>query len=148
MVFRLAEERFEEIERKLTQVEKIANIVSLMFTSLLTLSLLSDVLGISFAELVQKIVTLPWVIPVEIIVQYYWLWYSLEVVLLIMLIVDQVVMYRFLAKNIEPPRTYVLYMNTAMFLISFWLALILRTGTLTLIAFLSSFTLIYTLMKR
>lgn len=144
----MAEERFEEIERKLTQVERIANMVSLVLTSLLTLSLLSDILGIGFAELVQKVVTLPWAIPVETIAQYYWLWYSLEAALLIMLIADQAVMYRFMAKDIEPPRTYVLYMNLAMFLLSFWLGLVIRTATLLVIAFLSSFSLIYTLMKR
>jgi hypothetical protein len=142
------EERFEDIEKKLSYIEKVSNVVSLMVTSLLTLSLLSDVLGISFAELVQKIVTLPWVIPIEIIVQYYWLWYTLEVVLLILLIVDQVVTYRFLARNVEPPRSFVLYMNLTMFLISFWLALVLRTGTLMLISFLTSFSVVYTLLKR
>ena len=147
-MFCLAEERFEEFEKRLSQAEKIANIVSLMLTSLLTLSMLSDVLGISFAELVHRVATLPWVIPIEIIEQYYWLWYSLEVFLLILLIVDQAITYRFLAKNIEPPRTYVLYMNLVMFLLSFWLGLIIRTGTLIMIAFLSSFSLIYTLMKR
>jgi hypothetical protein len=144
----LLSERFEELEKRLSQIERVSNVVSLMLTSLLTLSLMCDVLGISFAELVHKIVTLPWVIPVEVILQYYWLWYTLEVVLLVLLIIDQVTVYRFLARNIEPPKTYVLYMNTAMFLISFWLALVLRTATLMLIAFLSSFTLIYTLMKR
>jgi hypothetical protein len=144
----LAEERFEELEKRLSQAEKIANIVSFMLTSLLVLSMLSDVLGISFAELVHRVATLPWVVPVEIVEQYYWLWYSLEALLLILLIVDQAITYRFLAKNIEPPRTYVLYMNLVMFLLSFWLGLIIRTGTLLVVAFLSSFSLIYTLMKR
>jgi len=141
-------EELEELEKRLSQVERIANVASLMLTSILALSLACDVLGISFAELVHKIVTLPWVIPIEVILQYYWLWYTLEVTLLILLIVDQVTVYRFLAKNIEPPRAYVLYMNTAMFLISLWLALILRTGTLMMISFLTAFTLIYTLMRR
>jgi hypothetical protein len=144
----LAEERFEELEKRLSQAEKIANIVSLMLTSLLTLSMLSDILGISFAELVHRVVTLPWVVPVGIIEQFYWLWYSLEVLLLILLIVDQAVTYRFLARNAEPPRTYVLYMNLVTFLLSFWLGLVIRTGTLIMIAFLSSFSLVYTLMKR
>lgn len=141
-------EEFEELEKRLSQVERVANVVSLMITSILTLSLACDVLGISFAELIQKIVTLPWIIPIEVILQYYWLWYTLEVILFVLLIVDQVTVYRFLAKNIEPPRAYVLYMNTTMFLISLWLALILRTGTLMMIAFLTAFTLIYTLMRR
>lgn len=144
----MSEERFEELERRLTQIERIANVVSFVITALLTLSLLSDVLGINFAELIHRIVTIPWVIPIEVIAQYYWLWYTLEVVLVILLIVDQIVTYRFISKDLEPPRNFVLYMNLTMFLISFWLALILRTATMILIAFLTSFTVVYTLLKR
>jgi hypothetical protein len=63
------------------------------------------------------------------------------------MVVDYAVYFRYSTMKRMPPPSYAKYLSLAAFLLSFWLALLFRTATLTLIAVFSAISLIYTLRK-
>jgi len=129
--------------------EKLGNIISSLLSILLIVQMIGDLLGINVFELLKTALTKPWVIPVEWIYMYYPLWYALEWVLLILMLADQVFTMRYMQTHKSPPPpTYARYMSLAIFLISFWLALILRYMTFTIIAVFSSITFSYTMFVK
>jgi len=141
-------ERYLEIERVLGVVEKIATSFSNALSLFLILVMFGDLLGISVPELLWTAITRPPVIPVDIIVQYWYVWYGMQCVLLVLLIVDYVVFLRFMQLKKMPPVSYVRYVSLVMFILSFWLAILFRKLTFILIALMSSLTLMYSLLGR
>jgi hypothetical protein len=107
-----------------------------------------DLVGVSVPELVWRVVSVPWVIPVEIIVEYYYVWYTMYCLLFVLMVVDYFVYVRYMHRKMVPPVTYARYMSLAIFLLSFWLALLFKTTTLMLVAVFSSLSLMYTILAR
>ena len=129
--------------------EKIGNIVSTLLSTLLIIQMIGDLLGINVFEVLKTAVTKPWVIPVEWIYMYYPLWYALEWVLLILMLSDQVYTMRYMQMHKEPPPpTYARWMSLAIFMVSFWLAIILRYMTFTIITVFAAITFSYTMFVR
>jgi len=141
-------ERYFEVERALEIAEKVSTTFSYALSWFLTLMLFGDLIGVSVPELIWRVITIPWVIPVEIITEYYPVWYIMYCALFVLMIVDNVVVTRYMQYKKMPPVTYARYMSLAIFLLSFWLALLFRTLALTLICIFSSVTLIYTVLRR
>jgi hypothetical protein len=140
-------ERLYEAERALEVAEKASLIVANALSLFLIFSMLGDLLGVSIPELVWRAITTPWVVPVEIITAYYPLWYGMYWCLFAIMVVDYAVYFRYSTMKRMPPPSYAKYLSLAAFLLSFWLALLFRTATLTLIAVFSAISLIYTLRK-
>jgi hypothetical protein len=141
-------ERYFEVERALEIAEKFTTVVSHALSLFIILSMFGDLLGVSVPELVWRAVTVPWVIPVDIIAQYYHVWYSMYCALFVLIVADYAVYMRYMQLRRTPPLAYVRYMALATFILSFWLALLFRTFTLTLIAVLSSATLAYSVVAK
>ena len=141
-------ERYFEVERALEIAEKLATVVSHALSLFIILSMFGDLLGVSVPELLWRAVTVPWVVPVDIITQYYYIWYGMYCALFVLVVADYVVYMRYMQLRGAPPLAYVRYMSLATFMLSFWLALLFRTFTLTIIAVLSSATLVYSLLAR
>ncbi|MEM1554592.1 MAG: hypothetical protein QXJ72_06900 [Thermoproteota archaeon] len=118
-------------------VEKIITAVSNMITLVFILSLFSDLLGISLFELFQKLVTTPWIIPVEIIERYWFIWYGMEWVMLFAIAIDWWYSQWYYSKYKETPSpTYTLCISTLVFAPSIFLFAITHK---TLFAFLIVF---------
>jgi hypothetical protein len=141
-------ERYFEVERALEVAEKFTVVFSHAISLFLILSMFGDLVGVPVFELVYRVVTVPWVVPVEIILEYYYVWYTMYCLLFVLVVVDYVVYVRYMHRKTVPPVTYARYMSLAIFLLSFWLALLFKTTTLILIAVFSSLSLMYTMLIK
>jgi hypothetical protein len=141
-------ERYFEVERVLEVAEKIATVFSHAISLFLIFSVFGDLVGVPVPELVHRVVSAPWVIPVEIIAEYYYVWYTMYCMLFALMVVDYFVYVRYMQRKMIPPISYARYISLATFLLSFWLALLFRTTTLILISVFSSVSLVYTLLSR
>jgi len=89
------------------------------------------------------------VIPVEIIEAYYPLWFSMQVALIGLMFGDQIFsMWYMQTRKSLPPIAYERYMSLAMLLIAFWLALIYRYMTFTLITVFAAISFSYTMFIK
>ena len=141
-------ERYFEVERALEIAEKFTIVFSHAISLFLILSMFGDLVGVPVHELIWRVVSVPWIIPVEIILQYYYVWYTMYCLLFVLMVVDYFVYVRYMHRKMVPPVTYARYMSLAIFLLSFWLALLFKTTTLILIAVFSSLSLMYTILAR
>jgi len=138
-----------DIDRALEFSEKITNVLSSFLSMLLIIQMVGDLLGISVFEILKTAITRPWVIPIEWIEMYYPLWYAMECILVVLMIGDQVFTMRYMqAHRQPPPPVYVRWMSFAIFMVSFWLAILFRYLTFTLIAIFSSISFSYTMFIR
>jgi len=138
-----------DVDRALTITEKVSNVIGILLSMFLTIQLLGDLLGIKVTELLKMAVTKPWVIPTEWIEMYYPVWYGMEWALLILMLFDNVYTMRYLQiKNAPPPPAYERWMSFAIFMISFWLALIFRYTSLTMITIFAAISFSYTMFIR
>ena len=141
-------ERYFEVERALEIAEKFTTVFSHAVSLFLILSMFGDLVGVPVHELIWRVVSMPWIIPVEIILQYYYVWYTMYCLLFVLMVVDYFVYVRYMHRKMVPPVTYARYMSLAIFLLSFWLALLFKTTTLIFIAVFSSLSLMYTILAR
>jgi hypothetical protein len=141
-------ERYLEAERALEIAEKVTIVFSHAISLFLIFSMFGDLVGVPVSELIWRVVSVPWVIPVEIIVEYYYVWYTMYCLLFVLMVVDYFVYVRYMHRKMVPPVTYARYMSLAIFLLSVWLALLFKTTTLILIAVFSSLSLMYTTLRR
>lgn len=138
-----------DVDRVLMITEKVSNMVGILLSTLLTIQLLGDLLGISVVELFKTAVTRPWVIPTEIIEAYYPLWYGMEWALLLLMLSDNVYTMRYLqSHNAPPPPSYERWMSLAIFMLSFWLAILFRYASLTMITIFAAISLSYTMFIK
>ena len=138
-----------DIDRALEFSEKITNVLSSFLSMLLIIQMVGDLLGISVFEILKTAITRPWVIPIEWIEMYYPLWYAMECILVVLMIGDQVFTMRYMQVHRQPPPpVYVRWMSFAIFMVSFWLAILFRYLTFTLIAIFSSISFSYTMFIR
>jgi len=138
-----------DIDRALDLSEKISNVASSLLSMLLIVQMVGDLLGINVIEALQIAISRPWVIPVEWIEAYYPLWYAMQWMLLILMISDQVfTMWYMQVHKQPPPPVYVRWMSLAIFMVSFWLAILFRYMTFTLITIFSSISFSYTMFIR
>ncbi|MHC1627551.1 MAG: hypothetical protein ACXQTI_01805 [Candidatus Nezhaarchaeales archaeon] len=138
-----------DVDRALEISEKISNVISSLLSMLLIVQMIGDLLGISVFEALRVALTRPWVIPVEWIEMYYPLWYAMEWALLILMLGDQVFTMRYMQVHKQPPPpSYVRWMSFAIFMISFWLALLFRYMTFVLITIFASISFSYTMFVR
>ena len=138
-----------DIDRALDLSEKISNVASSLLSMLLIVQMVGDLLGINVIEALQIAISRPWVIPVEWIEAYYPLWYAMQWMLLILMISDQVFTMRYMQVHKQPPPpVYVRWMSLAIFMVSFWLAILFRYMTFTLITIFSSISFSYTMFIR
>ncbi len=133
--------------------EEVADRTSMAVGNLLSawllISMIGDLLGINVLELARQLVTRPWVVPVEIVEAYYPVWYAMQWLLLILMLADQVYTSRYYSMGRRmPPVGYVRWMSAAIFLISFWLAILFRYATFVTIAVFSSISLSYAWLVR
>jgi len=134
---------WEEVAEKVSMA--VGNILSLW----LLVTMMGDLMGINVFELARQLVFRPWVIPEEWIVMYYPLWYAMEWALLILMLADQVFTMRYYSVGRRrPPMGYVRWMSLAIFLISFWLALLFHHTTFIIIVIFSSITFSYAMFVR
>jgi len=138
-----------DVDRMLELSEKISNAIGMALSVFLIVQMFGDLLGISVVQVLQTAITKPWVVPTEWIEMYYPLWYSMEWLLLILMMVDQVYTMRYMQTNKQPPPPgYVRWMSLAIFLVSFWLTLIFRYGTFVMITIFASISFSYTMFIR
>ena len=133
--------------------EEVADKTSMIIGNLLSMWLLvammGDLLGVNVLELAKQLVFRPWVIPEEWITLYYPVWYAMEWALLILMLVDQVFTMRYYSAGQRmPPTTYVRWMSFAIFIISFWLALLFHYATFIFITVFSSISFSYAMFIR
>jgi len=138
-----------DIDKILDISEKVSNLLSSLLSMVLIVQMFGDLLGISVIEILKTAITRPWVIPVEWIEAYYPLWYAMEWILLILMLSDQVFTMRYMQTHKQPPPpVYVRWMSFAIFMFSFWLALLFRYMTFTLITIFSCISFSYTVFIR
>lgn len=138
-----------DIDDVLEWSERIANIVGNLLSMLLIVQMMGDLLGINVFEAIRIVVTRPWVVPIEWIKQYYWLWYTMECMLLVVMLADQVYTMRYMQVHKEPPPpNYVRWVSLTVFILSFWLAIVLRYMTFFIICVMSAISLSYTMFVR
>lgn len=138
-----------DIDDVLEASEKIANVVGSMMSMFLIVMLFGDILGINVFEALRTAVLRPWIIPIEWIEMYYPLWYAMEWLLLILMLVDQVFTMRYMhVHNMPPPPSYERWMSLAIFLISFWLAILFRYMSFTIITVFAAISFSYTMFVR
>ncbi len=129
--------------------DKISIVVGNLLSLWLLVTMMGDLLGINVFELARQLILRPWVIPEEWIELYYPVWYAMEWALLILMMADQVFTMRYYSTGERmPPPSYVRWMSLAIFIISFWLALLFRYATFILIAIFSSISFSYTMFVR
>jgi len=134
---------WEEVADKASMA--VGNILSLW----LLVSMMGDLLGVNVFELARQLVLRPWVIPVEWIELYYPVWYAMQWCLLILMLADQVFTMRYYSVGRKmPPASYVRWMSLAIFLISFWLALLFHYSTFVLISVFSAISFSYTMFVK
>ena len=133
--------------------EEVADKASMLIGNALSLwlliSMMGDLLGINVLELARQFVFRPWVIPKEWIELYYPVWYAMEWALLILMLADQVFTMRYYSEGQRmPPMRYVRWMSLAIFIISFWLALLFHYMTFVIIAVFSSISFSYAMFIK
>lgn len=135
--------------RMLELTEKMSNIVSSFLSILLIMQLFGDLLGVNVVELLKSAITRPWVIPTEWIARYYPIWYGMQWALLILMLSDQVFTMRYMQLHGNPPPpAYERWMSLAIFMISFWLTLLFRYATFTVITIFASISFSYCMFIR
>jgi len=138
-----------DVDRVLDISEKVSNVVSSLLSVFLIVQMFGDLLGISVVEVLKTAVTRPWVIPVEWIEAYYPLWYGMEWALLVLMLSDQVFTMRYMQTHKRPPPpSYERWMSLAIFLLSFWLAILFRYMTFSLITIFAAISFSYTMFIR
>jgi len=138
-----------DIDRALRIGEVASNVVSSLLSTLLIVQMIGDLLGIPVFEVLKEVVTRPWVIPIEWIEMYYPLWYAMQWALLMLMISDQVFTMRYMqARKEPPPPAYARWMSFAIFMVSFWLAILFRYMTFVLITIFASISFSYTMFVR
>jgi len=138
-----------DVDRILELSDKLSMVFSSLMSMILIVQMIGDLLGISIFEAVKIAISRPWVIPTEWIVQYYPLWYAMQFILLVLIISDQVYTMRYMqARKTPPPPSYERWISLAIFIISFWLAIILRYATFTLITVFAAISFSYTMFIR
>lgn len=110
-------------------IDKVTTIVSNIISLFIILSMFSDLIGIPLSEILYKVVTAPWVIPVDIIEKYWFVWVGMQWILFILILVDWVYSQIYLSRRKErPPPSYNLYLSAMVLVVSFFLAVILRAA--------------------
>ena len=138
-----------DVDRILELSDKFSMMFSTLMSMVLIVQMIGDLLGINVFEAVKIAISRPWVIPTEWIVQYYPLWYAMEFALLVLIIFDQVYTMRYMQAHKRPPSpSYERWMSLAIFIVSFWLAIILRYATFTLITVFAAISFSYTMFIR
>jgi len=138
-----------DIDKVLDWSERISNMIGMLLSMLLTIQMFGDILGINVAEVIRIIITTPWVIPKEWIEMYAPLWFTMEVLLLMTMLADNIYSTRYLQEHkVPPPLRYERWVSLLMFILSFWLAIIFRYLTFTLIAIFSSISFAYTMFIK
>ena len=138
-----------DVDRVLDLSERLSSVVGSLLSTLLIVQMFGDLLGISVVEALKAALTRPWVIPVEWIEMYYPLWYAMQWALLVMMLFDQVFTMRYMQTHREPPPpSYVRWMSLAIFMVSFWLAILFRYMTFTLITIFAATSFSYTMFIR
>jgi len=138
-----------DVDRALDLSEKLSNIVGSVLSTILIIQMFGDLLGISVFEAVKTAISKPWVIPVEWIEMYYPVWYSLQWILLALMIGDQTYTMKYMQTHkAPPPPTYERWMSLAIFMVSFWLTILFRYATFTMITIFSSVSFAYTMFVR
>jgi len=139
----------EDVEELAEKIEKIGNFVSQAMSTMMIILLLGDLLGINVGQLLIIAITKPWIIPWEWIVQYYTLWYGMMWTLFACMLGDQIYSMIYMNRyGKPPPPKYERWMSLAVFMLSFWLALIFRYASLTMICIFSAISFAYTMFVR
>jgi len=129
--------------------ERISNVISGLLSFWLLIQMMGDLLGIDVLEALKTIITRPWVIPIEWIEMYYPLWYAMEWALLIIMFADNIYTMRYMSEHRRPPpEKYERAVSLAVFLISFWLAILFRYLTFTVICIFAAITFSYTMFVK
>ena len=138
-----------DVDDVLEWSEKVATVVGNLLSMLLIVQMIGDLLGINIFDALGALMARPWVVPVELVEQYYWLWYSMELALLAIMLADQVYTTRYMQVHKEPPPPeYVRWISLAIFTLSFWLAIVFRYTTFFIICAMSAISLSYTMFAR
>lgn len=139
-------EEFERKERQLERLELITSItsnISLLVTLFVFVTLAGQLLGINMGYIWYLIVTFHWVVPEWFIEKYYSVWYLMTWALLLLMLWDSIYQNRYVAKHGHPNAHYAYYSTIAMFLLSFFLAVLFRFGIFEFLAAISGVTLAY-----
>lgn len=142
-----------EAYEKATKIANITTFVGVIISILLNfwviISLMTDLLGIDFGELMREIVKHGWRLPEDWVQQYHPFLYALQWVLLITVITDTAVSYRYMVEG-EPrvPLTYLRIVSFVGFFCGMWLYLAYHVTAYGLIFFASFITFMWTMFVR
>jgi len=142
-----------EAYEKATKIANITTFVGVIISILLNfwviISLMTDLLGIDFGELMREIVKHGWRLPEDWVQQYHPFLYALQWVLLITVITDTAVSYRYMVEG-EPrvPLTYLRIVSFVGFFCGMWLYLAYHVTAYGLIFFASFITFMWTMFVK
>jgi len=119
--------------------EKVGTAIGHILYLYMMIALMGDILGVDIWKLASQVVFKPWIIPIEILYQYMWLWKSIETILLGLLFIDYGFYNRYVKKGEAPPVPYARSLAIATFILAFILWLILRTTFLFILLLFSLF---------
>ncbi len=137
-----------EIDDVLDLIEKVADITSSLISIWLIIAMMGDLLGINVFQAIQIVISRPWAIPKEWIIQYAPVWYAMYWALFFMILIDTAVTMKYKREGEMPPLQYERVISLAMFLDSFWLAIIFRKMLFTMITIFAAISFSYTIFGR
>ena len=142
-----------EAYEKATKIANITTFVGVIISILLNfwviISLMTDLLGIDFGELMREIIKHGWRLPEDWVQQYHPFLYALQWVLLITVITDTAVSYKYMDEG-EPkvPLSYLRIVSFVGFFCGMWLYLAYHVTAYGLIFFASFITFMWTLFVK
>jgi len=148
----MEQDSLEAYERA-TKIANITTFVGVIISILLNfwviISLMTDLLGIDFGELMREIVKHGWRLPEDWVQQYHPFLYALQWVLLITVITDTAISYKYMVEG-EPrvPLTYLRIVSFVGFFCGMWLYLAYHVTAYGLIFFASFITFMWTMFVR
>ena len=142
-------EQYEKMHKVAQYTTIISTIASIIINIWVTLSLLTDVLGLNLGDIINKIAKYGWRLPPDWVVQYQPYLYAMQWILLTTITVDMGVSMKYM-KDGEPrvPLPYLRVVSFIGFFCGLWLYLAYKVAAYGLIFFASMVTMMYSLFIK
>jgi len=142
-------EQYEKMHKVAQYTTIISTIASVIINVWVTLSLLTDVLGLNLGEMIDKIAKYGWRLPPDWVVQYQPYLYAMQWILLVTIVIDTGISIRYMRDG-EPrvPLPYLRVVSFIGFFTGMWLYLAYKIAAYGLIFFASFVTMMYSLFVK
>jgi len=139
-----AVEEYEKVTRIANITTVVGTIISVLLNIWVIISLMSDLTGIDVGEFAREVIERGWRLPPDWVQQYQPFLYTLQWILLITVITDTAISYRYMVEG-EPrvPRAYLKVVSFIGFFCGMWLYLAYHVMAYGIIFFASFVTFSY-----